>query len=92
MKKLLLVMSLLLLTLTGCKEDIHVYGGGDSGFIVLCEHQQNYHKYIFIRDTYTDNIFIEMSSDTKYGNTFLPYYNAKGEIMKYQEFVEVHKH
>ena len=67
-----------------------------NGLVVLCLHKLSDSKtnITFIRDTYTDNIYIKCFEEDYYAGSgsLLPYYNAEGEIMKYNEFVQVHKH
>ena len=63
------------------------------GLVVLCTHYLNSDHSTsikFVHDTYTDNIYLK-SLDLR-GESMSPYYNAEGEIMKYDEFTQVHKH
>ena len=98
-KKLsLLFTSLFVLTcLAGCKEegDINTHSSTNNSIVVLCNHYLGNACYIsFIRDTYTDNIYMTYFEKQGYGvgGGLLPYYNSKGEIMKYEEFKVVHTH
>ena len=91
MKKLLL-LPLLLFTLTGCGFDkIATYDEPqvEEGMITLCKHyvEGPGRWAYFIRDTYTDNIYV-----FAYEGSPVPYYNKDGAIMKYSEFQRVHKH
>ena len=64
-----------------------------SGLVVLCTHylgSDHSTSVKFIHDTYTNNIYLK-SLDLR-GESMLPYYNAEGMIMKYDEFTQVHKH
>ena len=97
MKKILLIIPLLILTLTGCtltEGEVTNYTNTNSGLVRLCTHNVDDSYVTFIRDTYTDNIYIKYFE--KLGNggggSLSPYYNSEGQIMKYSEFVEVHKH
>ena len=67
-----------------------------NGLIVLCLHKLSDSKtnITFIRDTYTDNIYIKCSEEDCYtgSGSLSPYYSAEGKIMKYDEFTQVHKH
>ena len=67
-----------------------------NGLVVLCLHKLSNSKtnITFIHDTYTDNIYMKCSKEDCYagGRSMLPYYNAEGKIMKYDEFTQVHKH
>ena len=64
--------------------------------VVLCTHKLSDSKtnIAFIRNTYTDNIYIKCFEEDFYagGESMSPYYNAEGKIMKYSEFTQVHKH
>lgn len=97
MKKIFL-LPLLMLSLVGCtyeKEKVHNYDADvNGGVVILCTHTLGNLKLSFIRDTYTENIYVKMfqSIDRGGGGSLSPYYNADGQIMKYSEFVEVHKH
>ena len=66
------------------------------GLVVLCTHKLSDSKtnIAFIRNTYTDNIYIKCFEEDFYagGESMSPYYNAEGKIMKYSEFTQVHKH
>ena len=92
MKKLLLLIPLLLLT--GCKLPNNTTAETNTykDFITLCRH--NGGCITFMRDPYTDNIYISYYEGHGYGAgaSFAPYYNSEGQIMKYQEFLEVHRH
>ena len=64
-----------------------------NGLVVLCTHYLNSDHSTsikFVHDTCTDNIYLK-SLDLR-GESMLPYYNAEGKIMKYDEFMQVHKH
>lgn len=100
-KKLLLLLPLLLLTLASCTSNVRNeegkvenYGHYTGGIITLCKHGLEEGGVTFIRDTYTDNIYMIHYEGHGYagGGGLTPYYNAEGQIMKYSEFVEVHKH
>jgi len=96
MKKLKLLLLLPILFLTSCDvlsepKKITTYEAeDDAGLVILCKHMLVDYAYYFIHDTYTDNIYIQMNSSYK-GN-LSPYYNSNGEVMKYSEFILVHKH
>ena len=99
MKKisLLLVGLTAIFCLTGCKKegDIDTHPSINGGMVRLCDHYLDNASYIsFIRDTYTDNISMTYFEKQGYGGGggLLPYYNSNGEIMKYTEFKQVHKH
>ena len=75
------------------KHDTSYDADNASGLIVLCTHylsSDHSTSVKFIHDTYTDNIYLK-SLDLR-GLSMLPYYNAEGKIMKYDEFTQVHKH
>lgn len=100
-KKLSLLFALIfaLTGLTGCKEEgdinTNTQVSTKEGLVVLCEHYLDNLSYCrFIRDTYTDNIYMTCFEKQGYGGGggLLPYYNSKGEIMKYDEFQKVHVH
>ena len=83
--------------LAGCSDNSNHDTSYDSdsatGLVVLCTHYLNSDHSTsikFVHDTYTDNIYMK-SLDLR-GGSMSPYYNAKGEIMKYAEFTQVHKH
>lgn len=106
--KILLVNQLILLclvgwigftlaVLTGCSSkaepDSSTTVDDVNGLVVLCTHYLNNDHSTsikFVHDTYTDNIYMK-SLDLR-GGSMSPYYNAEGKIMKYDEFVQVHKH
>lgn len=95
MKKLFLLIPLLLLT--GCKLSDNTANTAEEtktykGFVTLCSHNDS--RLTFMRDPYTDNIYIRYYEHHGYGGggSFGPYYNSEGQIMKYQEFLEVHRH
>ena len=89
-----------LAVLTGCNNktelDSSMIVDDANGLVVLCLHKLNDSKtnITFIRDTYTDNIYIKYFEEDYYagGGSLSPYYNAEGKIMKYDEFTQVHKH
>ena len=89
-----------LAVLTGCSSkaepDSSMTVDDTDGLVVLCLHKLSDSKtnITFIRDTYTDNIYIKCFEEDFYagGGSFSPYYNAEGKIMKYDEFTQVHKH
>ena len=99
-KKLgLLFTGLIALTcLTGCdnsEETVKTYSGANGGLTALCEHYLGNDSYVrFIRDTYTDNIYMTYFEKHGYGGggSLSPYYNTNGEIIKYEEFKTVHVH
>ena len=86
--------------LTDCNNktelDSSMIVGDTNGLVVLCLHKLSDSKtnITFIRDTYTDNIYIKCSEEDCYtgGESLSPYYNTEGKIMKYDEFTQVHKH
>lgn len=103
--KLLLVSLSALACLTSCisantsanNGSVVSYSNNGTGLIVLCTHDLGgaegwYCR--FIRDTYTDNIYMTYFEKHGYGGggSLSPYYNANGEIMKYEEFKTVHVH
>ena len=95
--KLLLIGVMAAFCLASCndnsKHDTSYDANNASGLIVLCTHylsSDHSTSVKFIHDTYTNNIYIK-SLDLR-GESMLPYYNAEGEIMKYDEFTQVHKH
>lgn len=95
--KLLLIGVMAAFCLTGCSDntnhDTSYDANNASGLIVLCTHYLNSDHSTsikFVHDTYTDNIYMK-SLDLR-GGSMSPYYNANGEIMKYDEFTQVHKH
>ena len=106
--KILLISQLILLclvslvgftlaVLTGCSSktelDSNMTVNDTDGLVVLCTHylgSDHSTSVKFIHDTYTDNIYMK-SLDLR-GESMLPYYNAEGKIMKYDEFAQVHKH
>lgn len=95
--RLFLVSLAALFCLSSCKkgEQIVSYDSDtNSGLVVLCIHSNKGFQITFIRDTYTDNIMIEFFErhGTAAGGSLSYYYNANGEIMKYDEFITVHKH
>ncbi len=97
-KKLsLLFTSLFALTcLVGCKEegDIDTHHSIKDGMVRLCDHYLGSRCISYIRDTCTDNIYVIYFEKQGYGGagSLSPYYNANGEIMKYEEFKVVHVH
>lgn len=98
-KKLSLLFTFLfaLTCLSGCKGegDIDTHPSVNDGMVRLCDHYLDNACYTsFIRDTYTDNIYVTYFEKHGYGGggSLSPYYNAKGEIMKYEEFKVVHVH
>lgn len=99
MKKIksLLIGVMAAFCLTGCSDntnhDTSYDADSSTGLVVLCTHYLNSDHSTsikFVHDTYTDNIYMK-SLDLRGGN-MSPYYNAEGEIMKYDEFTQVHKH
>lgn len=95
--KLLLIGVMIAFCLASCSDnsnhDTSYDANNASGLIVLCTHylsSDHSTAVKFIHDTYTDNIYMK-SLDLRGGN-ILPYYNAEGKIMKYDEFMQVHKH
>ena len=106
--KILLISQLILLCLvgwigfalailTGCSSktelDSSMIVDDANGLVVLCTHYLNSDHSTsikFVHDTYTDNIYLK--SLNLRGESMLPYYNAEGKIMKYDEFTQVHKH
>lgn len=103
MKKISLLLAGLtaVFCLAGCSnesERITNYNANSTnGLVVLCTHELGDVQsttITFIRDTYTDNIYVKCFEKHGYGGggSLSPYYNADGEIMKYSEFQEVHKH
>ena len=95
--KLLLISIITAFCLAGCSDtsnhDTSYDADNATGLVVLCTHYLNSDHSTavkFIHDTYTDNIYMK-SLDLRGGN-MLPYYNAEGKIMKYDEFTQVHKH
>lgn len=95
---LLFVGLLSMLCLFGCNdtsEHIEKYSNVNSGLTVLCDHYLGKNIYVrFIRDAYTDNVYMIYFEEHAYegGGSLSPYYNASGEIMKYDEFKIVHVH
>ena len=96
-----LLLSVLALTLVGCSNNVRGeegkvanYGNYTGGLVTLCKHGLEEGGVTFIRDTYTDNIYMIHFEGHGYagGGGITPYYNANGEIMKYQEFKTVHTH
>ena len=60
-------------------------------YYVLCSHSVGDSDYLkFILDGYTNNIYVIHHGYFK--GSISPYYNSKGEIMKYDEFQKVHIH
>lgn len=98
--KALLLLQVLALTLIGCsgvrgeEGRVENYGNYTGGIVTLCKHGLEEGGVTFIRDTYTDNIYMIHYEGHGYagGAGITPYYNANGEIMKYQEFKTVHTH
>ena len=99
MKKisLLLIGVMTTFCLAGCSDnsnhDTSYDADSATGLVVLCTHYLNSDHSTsikFIHDTCTDNIYMK-SLDLR-GGSMSPYYNAEGEIMKYDEFMQVHKH
>ena len=95
--KLLLIGVMTTFCLAGCSDksehDTNYDANNTSGLIVLCTHylgSDHSTSVKFIHDTYTNNIYLK-SLDLR-GESMLPYYNAEGKIMKYDEFTQVHKH
>ena len=76
--------------------DLSATANDTNGLTILCRHKLSDSRtnITFIRDTYTDNIYIKCLEVDFYagGGSMSPYYNANGEIMKYDEFTQVHKH
>ena len=96
-KNLLLLIPLLTLSITGCtltEGEVTNYTNTNNGLVRLCTHTVDDSSITFIRDTYTDNIYMKCFEKHGYGGggSLSPYYNAEGQIMKYSEFMEVHKH
>ena len=103
--KILLISLMAAICLVGCDDDnserITNYDNNNNanGLVVLCLHKLSDSEtkktnITFIRDTYTDNIYIKYFEEDYYagGGSLSPYYNAEGKIMKYAEFTQVHKH
>ena len=99
--KILLISLMAVICLVGCDDDnserITNYDNNNaSGLVILCLHKLSDLKtnITFIRDTYTDNIYMKCFEKQGYagGGNVSPYYNAEGKIMKYDEFTQVHKH
>ena len=99
--KILLTSLIAAICLIGCNdnnsEHITDYDTNNaSSLVILCRHKLSDSRtnITFIRDTYTDNIYIKCLEVDFYagGGSMSPYYNANGEIMKYDEFTQVHKH
>ena len=95
MKKLKLLLLLPLMLLVGCESDkdpkVPETNDYDKYYVKLCEHHIDYSEYItFFHDTYTDNIYYVWIGYEK--GSMSPYYNKDGNIMKYSEFIKVHKH
>ena len=99
--KILLISLMAAICLVGCDDDnserITNYDNNNaSGLVILCLHKLSDLKtnITFIRDTYTDNIYMKCFEEHGYagGGSMSPYYNAEGKIMKYDEFTQVHKH
>ena len=102
--KILLASLIVAGCLTGCgdnsSEHITNYDTDDTnGLVVLCSHELGQSTTItFIRDTYTDNVYIKCFEEHGYGKNYSssaslsPYYNTEGKIMSYTEFTQVHKH
>ena len=106
--KILLISQLILLCLVGwvgftlavlngrsdkTEPDSSMTVDDTDGLVVLCTHylgSDHSTSVKFIHDTYTNNIYLK-SLDLR-GESMLPYYNAEGKIMKYDEFTQVHKH
>lgn len=89
--------------LVGCNNQTEHITNHDTnntnGLTVLCSHELGESITItFIRDTYTDNVYIKCFEERGFGNRYgvgaslSPYYNADGKIMSYTEFTQVHKH
>ena len=95
---LLFVGLLSTLCLSSCNdtsEHITNYSDVNDGLTVLCDHYIGDYSHVrFIRDTYTDNIYMTYFEKRGYGGGggICPYYNAEGKIMKYDEFKIVHVH
>ena len=96
---LLFVGLLSMLCLSSCNDTTseHIVNCSDvnSGLTVLCDHYLGDSTHIrFIRDAYTDNVYMIYFEEHAYkgGGSLSPYYNASGEIMKYDEFKIVHVH
>ena len=95
--KLLLIGVMIAFCLAGCnnksEHDTSYDADSSTGLVVLCTHylgSDHSTSVKFIHDTYTNNIYLK-SLDLR-GESMLPYYNAEGKIMKYDEFTQVHKH
>lgn len=95
--KLLLISIITAFCLAGCSDnsnhDTSYDADSSTGLVVLCTYylsSDHSTAVKFIHDTCTDNIYMK-SLDLRGGN-MSPYYNAEGEIMKYAEFTQVHKH
>ena len=95
--KLLLIGVMTTFCLAGCNDksehDTSYDADSATGLVVLCTHylgSDHSTSVKFIHDTYTNNIYLK-SLDLR-GESMLPYYNAEGKIMKYDEFTQVHKH
>ena len=92
MKKLKLLFALILsgLCLTSCgdKAGDTMY---ENYFEILCTHKDDSGATLyFLKDKNTDLVYINVYANYRSG--FSPYYNSKGEAMKYSEFKQVHKH
>ena len=101
MKKINLLLTSIMTAfcLVGCSnqtEHITNYDTNNTdGLTILCSHELGQSTTItFIRDTYTDNVYIKCFDKHGYsgGGSLSPYYNTDGEIMSYTEFRQVHKH
>ena len=77
------------------KETIEINTSTNSGLTILCEHSLGGDKVCrFIRDMYTDNIYMAYYERHGYGagGNLTPYYTAEGKIMNYTEFKTIHIH
>lgn len=75
---------------TGCTDDDSI-STDDVVFERICNHSINAAyttdaRQQFYRDLITDNMYVMLRID----GSLTPYYNDKGEIMKYQEFEKLH--
>lgn len=64
----------------------------ESPIVEICTHGNNTEWTTYLRDTITDNVYIQRSTHYGYsgGTSVCPYYDAEGNIMKYSEFIQHH--